>query len=136
MRSGGADGAGARADPDQLEGLAQVFSASAERIDAIRGEVAGALSQSQWEGGDADDFRWLWNSQLAGSLYGVAGVLREGDTKLRGNAEQQRHASGADNGAGGHKAEFLVGGSGGRGLRSCSTSALLWQGPLGSRGIG
>lgn len=86
-------------DPDQLDSLGDLLSKSADRLNAIGGEVNSLLTYTGWEGGDAEDFRWQWHHQLTGILHTTAVQSQEAARVLRVNAAEQRSAS-ADYGAG------------------------------------
>lgn len=80
-------------DPDQLDGLGDTLTRSADRLNAIGGEVSSLLAYAGWEGGDADEFRWQWHHQLTGILHATAAQNHEAARVLRINAHEQRAAS-------------------------------------------
>lgn len=86
-------------DPDQLDSLGDLLSRSADRLNAIGGEINSLLTYTGWEGGDAEDFRWRWHHQLTGILHTTAVQSQEAARVLRVNAAEQRSVS-ADYGAG------------------------------------
>lgn len=100
------------ADIEQLNALGAEMNRQADRLDQIRGELGAGLARSTWDGVDADDFRYQWESQLSGLLCGVSEVMRDRAGVLRQNAEQQRITSEA---AGGSLGGWSGGHSGGAG---------------------
>jgi hypothetical protein len=81
-------------DPDQLDGLGDTLTRAGDRLDAIGGEVSSLLAYADWEGGDADDFRWQWHHQLTAILHTTATQSHEAARVLHVNAQEQRTASG------------------------------------------
>jgi uncharacterized protein YukE len=86
------------ADPEQLDAFASTMAQSAERLHAIRSEVAAALNRTVWFGADADDFSWTWYQQVSPSLARVATACDHGAQTLRVNAAQQRGTSSVEGG--------------------------------------
>lgn len=87
------------ADVAQLRSLAQQFDRAADRLDASRAAVGGAVESAHWRGADADRFRQLWSGQSAPRIGQVVHALRDAATSLRTNAQQQEQASAVDGGA-------------------------------------
>lgn len=81
------------ASPEQLDDLGNRMTAAADRLERIRSEVTVLLRHSHWEGGDADQFRGLWDYRLSAVLHSAAVTTHEGATRLHINARQQRDAS-------------------------------------------
>ena len=98
-------------DPDQLDGLGDMLTRSAERLGAIGTEVSVLLAHAGWEGGDAEEFQWQWHHQLTGILRSTAAQNHEAARVLHINAQEQRAASG-DYAGGGYPGLF-PGGTGG-----------------------
>ncbi|HEX6359199.1 hypothetical protein [Actinophytocola sp.] len=80
-------------DPDQLDGLGDLLTRSAERLGAIGTEVSVLLAGAGWEGCDAEEFRWQWHHQLTGILHSTAAQNHEAARVLHTNAQEQRAAS-------------------------------------------
>ncbi|MGI5242987.1 hypothetical protein [Dactylosporangium sp. CA-139066] len=89
------------ADADELERFGQRLRESADRLEAIRGEVGSAFARAQWEGDDAQHFHDLWQHQLSGRLRAASTATRDAAGVVVRNARQQRDASAADGGGGG-----------------------------------
>jgi len=98
-------------DPDQLDGLGDMLTRSAERLGAIGTEVSVLLAHAGWEGGDAEEFQWQWHHQLTGILRSTAAQNHEAARVLHINAQEQRAASGDYAGGGYHG--LFPGGTGG-----------------------
>ena len=81
------------ADAVQLEQLASRMCHAADRLDAIRAEVRRQMETARWHGGDADEFRSLWNHRCSPILHSTAEAGRRAADVLRRNAHQQRVAS-------------------------------------------
>ena len=124
------------ADPEQLDALGNRMSASADRLDSIRGEVTSLLAHSHWDGPDADDFRHTWHHRLSPTLHTAAHATRDASHTLHTNATQQREASSGDGGTG-----VFVGAGGGDSLLDAlhgvadvyhlADMPLTWLGGLG-----
>jgi hypothetical protein len=69
---------------------------AADSIDAIRVAIQSRLNTAGWEGPDGEQFRHEWTGRHARVLAATATGLREAARIVRGNADQQRGASGAD----------------------------------------
>jgi hypothetical protein len=96
-------------DPDQLDRLGDALARSADRLNAIGGEVSSLLAYAGWDGGDADEFHWHWHHQLTGILRATAVQNDEAARILHRNAQEQRAAS-ADHFGGGFPGVWLSSG--------------------------
>lgn len=89
------------ADPDQLDALARDLDTAAQRLDRIMSRLTAQVARSPWRGGSADAFRADWHRLHRARLSSASHFLRDGETRLRRNADAQRDAS-ASEGGGGH----------------------------------
>jgi uncharacterized protein YukE len=131
------------ADSDDLDSLARDFGVTAQRLDRILRDLSVGLANAPWQGPAANRFRADWNKVHRARLSSASHFLRDGETRLRRNADAQRHASAAEGGAG-HGAYDPGGGQSewvsavGDGLRStwgAAKTAESWAswvlGPIG-----
>ncbi len=86
------------ADADELEALGHRMVAAADRLNGIRDEVTAVVRQAQWDGDDALQFRDLWQFRLSALLLAATSATRDASVVIIRNAEQQRFASGTENG--------------------------------------
>jgi uncharacterized protein YukE len=131
------------ADSDDLDSLARDFGVTAQRLDRILRNVSVGLANAPWQGPAANRFRADWNKVHRARLANASHFLRDGEARLRRNADAQRHASAAEGGSGSSHYVQGRGGAGwlsavGDGLRSAwgaATRAESWSswalGPLG-----
>jgi uncharacterized protein YukE len=80
-------------DVQQVRDLATNLDREADSIDQILSKLTGILSNTQWTGPDATQFRNDWQSQHATSLRKVAEALRTVSSQARANASAQEQTS-------------------------------------------
>lgn len=56
------------ADPAQLRELAKTMSSSQQKLSSISSTLTAAISQTQWQGPDANSFRQRWSTSMRPSL--------------------------------------------------------------------
>jgi hypothetical protein len=110
------------ADPEQLDALGHRMIVSADRLEAIRGEIGALLNHGRWEGTDAERFRGRWYGQLAVMLNSASVATRDAAVTLRANADQQRAASGAEG-----RFAAAPGGSGSSAVAAAVTPDGQWR---------
>ena len=81
------------ADVDQLRELARVLTQSADRLDAMAGEVNGRLTGTAWQGPDSARFRSEWQGQSLGWIRSVGNAIRDAAAQIERNANEQERAS-------------------------------------------
>ena len=87
------------ADVDQLRLLSRTIDHSAERLEAMAGEVTSRLTSTPWNGPDADRYRAQWQGESLALVRNVAGALRSVASELERNAAEQENASSAAGGS-------------------------------------
>ena len=80
-------------DVQQVRDLATNLDREADSIDQILSKLTGILSNTQWTGPDATQFRNDWQSSHATSLRKVAEALRAVSSQARSNASAQEQTS-------------------------------------------
>ncbi len=88
------------ADVEQLRALAQLFGDKATSLEDVVSSINGQLHSAGWVGEDADSFKADWDSNLTALVRNVVDSLRERNTNLNQQADEQEKAS-AVNGAAG-----------------------------------
>lgn len=83
----------AGADPDELDRLADQFTAAAARITSIQAALTPQINASPWAGRNADRFRSAWSAEHRRTFVAAAAFLADGARDLGDNADQQRRAS-------------------------------------------
>ena len=86
------------ADVEQLRALAQLFGDKATSLEDVVNSINGQLHSAGWVGEDADAFKSDWDSNLTVLVRNVVDSLRERNTSLNQQADEQEQAS-AVNGA-------------------------------------
>ncbi len=86
------------ADVEQLRALAQLFGDKATSLEDVVSSINGQLHSAGWVGEDADAFKSDWDSNLTVLVRNVVDSLRERNTSLNQQADEQEQAS-AVNGA-------------------------------------
>ena len=86
------------ADVEQLRALAQLFGDKATSLEDVVSSINGQLHGAGWVGEDADTFKADWDSNLTALVRNVVDSLRERNTNLNQQADEQEKAS-AVNGA-------------------------------------
>ena len=86
------------ADVEQLRALAQLFGDKATSLEDVVNTINGQLHSAGWVGEDADAFKSDWDSNLTVLVRNVVDSLRERNTSLNQQADEQEKAS-AVNGA-------------------------------------
>ena len=86
------------ADVEQLRALAQLFGDKATSLEDVVNSINGQLHSAGWVGEDADAFKSDWDSNLTVLVRNVVDSLRERNTSLNQQADEQEKAS-AVNGA-------------------------------------
>ena len=86
------------ADVEQLRALAQLFGDKATSLEDVVSSINGQLHSAGWVGEDADAFKSDWDSNLTVLVRNVVDSLRERNTSLNQQADEQEKAS-AVNGA-------------------------------------
>lgn len=87
------------ADPAQLRELAKTMSSSQQKLSSISSTLTAAISQTQWQGPDANSFRQRWSTSMRPSLSKVGIGLYEVATNLKTQATEQEKASEAGGGS-------------------------------------
>ena len=95
------------ADVEQLRALAQLFGDKATSLEDVVNSINGQLHSAGWVGEDADAFKSDWDSNLTVLVRNVVDSLRERNTSLNQQADEQEKAS-AVNGAFGATAAMLA----------------------------
>jgi len=95
------------ADVEQLRALAQLFGDKATSLEDVVSSINGQLHSAGWVGEDADAFKSDWDSNLTVLVRNVVDSLRERNTSLNQQADEQEKAS-AVNGAFGATAAMTV----------------------------
>ena len=95
------------ADVEQLRALAQLFGDKATSLEDVVSSINGQLHSAGWVGEDADTFKADWDSNLTALVRNVVDSLRERNTSLNQQADEQEKAS-AVNGAFGATAAMLA----------------------------
>lgn len=80
-------------DVQQVRQLSTQLNQKASDIDSILSTLTNALSNTQWEGPDATQFRSDWSGQHTSSLRQVAQALRDAANKASQNASAQEQTS-------------------------------------------
>ncbi|MBN9224041.1 MAG: hypothetical protein ABS63_06480 [Microbacterium sp. SCN 70-27] len=80
-------------DVQQVRQLSTQLNQKASDIDSILSTLTNALSNTQWEGPDATQFRSDWSGQHTSSLRQVAQALRDAANKASQNATAQEQTS-------------------------------------------
>ena len=92
------------ADVEQLRTLAQLFGDKATSLEDVVSSINGQLHSAGWVGEDADTFKADWDSNLIALVRNVVDSLRERNTSLNQQADEQEKASAVNGAAGGAKA--------------------------------
>ena len=92
------------ADVEQLRALAQLFGDKATSLEDVVSSINGQLHSAGWVGEDADTFKADWDSNLTALVRNVVDSLRERNTSLNQQADEQEKASAVNGAAGGAKA--------------------------------
>ena len=105
------------ADVEQLRALAQLFGDKATSLEDVVSSINGQLHSAGWVGEDADTFKADWDSNLTALVRNVVDSLRERNTSLNQQADEQEKASAVNGAAGaantaGSAAKAANGGSG------------------------
>ena len=105
------------ADVEQLRALAQLFGDKATSLEGVVSSINGQLHSAGWVGEDADTFKADWDSNLTALVRNVVDSLRERNTNLNQQADEQEKASAVNGSAGAAKgvggaAKAANGGSG------------------------
>ena len=105
------------ADVEQLRALAQLFGDKATSLEDVVSSINGQLHSAGWVGEDADTFKADWDSNLTALVRNVVDSLRERNTNLNQQADEQEKASAVNGAAGaanaaGSAAKAANGGSG------------------------
>ena len=95
------------ADVEQLRALAQLFGDKATSLEDVVSSINGQLHSAGWVGEDADTFKADWDSNLTALVRNVVDSLRERNTSLNQQADEQEKAS-AVNGSLGATAAMLA----------------------------
>ena len=95
------------ADVEQLRALAQLFGDKATSLEDVVNSINGQLHSAGWVGEDADAFKSDWDSNLTVLVRNVVDSLREHNTSLNQQADEQEKAS-AVNGVLGATAAMLA----------------------------
>ncbi|MGC0369911.1 WXG100 family type VII secretion target [Microbacterium sp. SLBN-111] len=80
-------------DVEQVRALSSQLNNKAGDIESILSQLTSALSQTQWEGPDANQFRSDWSGPHTASLRNVVQALRDAATKAQQNAAAQEQTS-------------------------------------------
>ena len=81
------------ADVEQLRALAQLFGDKATSLEDVVNSINGQLHSAGWVGEDADAFKSDWDSNLTVLVRNVVDSLREHNTSLNQQADEQEKAS-------------------------------------------
>ena len=81
------------ADVEQLRALAQLFGDKATSLEDVVSSINGQLHSAGWVGEDADTFKADWDSNLTALVRNVVESLRERNTNLNQQADEQEKAS-------------------------------------------
>ena len=92
------------ADVEQLRTLAQLFGDKATSLEDVVSSINGQLHSAGWVGEDADTFKADRDSNLTALVRNVVDALRERNTSLNQQADEQEKASAVNGAAGGAKA--------------------------------
>lgn len=80
-------------DVQQVRDLATNLDREADSIDQILSKLTGILSNTQWSGPDATQFRNDWQGTHSTALRKVSQVLRDTANSARSNAAAQEQVS-------------------------------------------
>ena len=105
------------ADVEQLRALAQLFGDKATSLEDVVNSINGQLHSAGWVGEDADAFKSDWDSNLTVLVRNVVDSLRERNTSLNQQADEQEKASAVNGSISGAKGvgSIAKAGSGGSG---------------------
>ena len=105
------------ADVEQLRALAQLFGDKATSLEDVVSSINGQLHSAGWVGEDADAFKSDWDSNLTVLVRNVVDSLRERNTSLNQQADEQEKASAVNGSISGTKGVGSIAktGSGGSG---------------------
>jgi len=105
------------ADVEQLRALAQLFGDKATSLEDVVNTINGQLHSAGWVGEDADAFKSDWDSNLSVLVRNVVDSLRERNTSLNQQADEQEKASAVNGSISGAKGvgSIAKSGSGGSG---------------------
>ena len=92
------------ADVEQLRTLAQLFGDKATSLEDVVSSINGQLHSAGWVGEDADTFKADWDSNLTALVRNVVDSLRERNTSLNQQADEQEKASAVNGSISGAKA--------------------------------
>ena len=92
------------ADVEQLRALAQLFGDKATSLEDVVNSINGQLHSAGWVGEDADAFKSDWDSNLTVLVRNVVDSLRERNTSLNQQADEQEKASTVNGSISGAKA--------------------------------
>ena len=82
------------ADVEALENLARRFGEEAAKINEAVSKITAQISNTWWQGADADRFRNEWESTDRSQLARIAETLSQAGTQCAREAQQQREISG------------------------------------------
>ena len=105
------------ADVEQLRALAHLFGDKATSLEDVVNSINGQLHSAGWVGEDADAFKTDWDSNLTVLVRNVVDSLRERNTSLNQQADEQEKASAVNGSISGVKGvgSIAKSGSGGSG---------------------
>ena len=105
------------ADVEQLRALAQLFGDKTTSLEDVVNSINGQLHSAGWVGEDADAFKSDWDSNLTVLVRNVVDSLREHNTSLNQQADEQEKASAVNGSISGAKGvgSIAKSGSGGSG---------------------
>ena len=105
------------ADVEQLRALAHLFGDKATSLEDVVNSINGQLHSAGWVGEDADAFKSDWDSNLTVLVRNVVDSLRERNTSLNQQADEQEKASAVNGSISGAKGvgSIAKAGSGGSG---------------------
>ncbi len=92
------------ADVEQLRALAQLFGDKATSLEDVVNSINGQLHSAGWVGEDADAFKSDWDSNLTVLVRNVVDSLRERNTSLNQQADEQEKVSAVNGSISGAKA--------------------------------
>ncbi|MBT2548315.1 hypothetical protein [Arthrobacter sp. ISL-65] len=81
------------ADVEQLRNLSRQLNAGSTEIQRQKNVLSNLLTNTEWMGPDAVQFRGKWESEHVPALARVAQALEEAGQQATRNAQQQSDAS-------------------------------------------
>ena len=84
------------ADVNELRGLAEAFERGATQLSALEQRLRQLIYQFEWDGGRAEQFRSEIHGSITGNFERLISFTLQEATLLRTQADQQDHASWAD----------------------------------------